>query len=63
MTGLHLETLYSKIEVSLLGYLLSPLLWKFYVVELFRMLGCMQESAGFNLYVLLVEEMQIQPLF
>ena len=43
--------------------LFSPFLRKFCIVELFRMLEDMQETAGFYLYVLLVEEIQIQPLF
>ena len=33
------------------------------ICRMIRMLECMQETAGFNLYVLFVEEMQIQPLF
>ena len=33
------------------------------IIVLVWMTGCMQETAWIRLYVLLVEEMQIQPLF
>ena len=73
VAGLHIETLETLLdsswnevfEESLLGFL-SPFFGNnsdHRIIVLVWMTGCMQETAWIRPYVLLVEEMQIQPLF